>query len=171
MKTHPQGPNFVQHIPIIAILTLAFLVRIIGINFGLPDLYHADEPIIVNHALAYGTGDLNPHFFKVPPLVSYLLFMCYGVYFALGRAVGFFSELEDFQNLFLTDPTNFYLIGRIIFGVLCGTATIYVFYRLLNRFFSRSHALLGSFFLAFAFLHVRDSHYIYADTPLLLVLV
>ena len=160
-----------EHLPIWVILVLGFFVRIIGINFGLPDLYHADEPIIVNHAVAYGTGDLNPHFFKIPPLVSYLLFMCYGVYFALGRAVGFFSELEDFQNLFLTDPTNFYLIGRIIFGVLCGTATIYVFYRLLNRFFSRTHALLGSFLLAFTFLHVRDSHYVYTDIPLLLVLV
>ena len=64
-----------QRLLLFSILALAFLVRIVGIQFGLPNLYHADEPIIVNHAMAYGTGDFNPHFFKIPPLVSYLLFV------------------------------------------------------------------------------------------------
>ena len=57
------------------ILFLAFILRVWGIQFGLPDLYYADEPIVVNHALAYSSGDFNPHFFKIPPLMSYLLFV------------------------------------------------------------------------------------------------
>ena len=52
------------------ILALAFLLRLVGVQFGLPHLYHADEPIVVNHAVAYGAGDFNPHFFKIPPLVK-----------------------------------------------------------------------------------------------------
>lgn len=163
--------SLTEALPLILVLILGLLVRLSGIWFGLPDLCHADEPIVVNHAVAYGTGDFNPHFFKVPPLVSYMLFICYGIYYVIGRAIGFFSGLEDFQNLFLSDPSSFYLIGRIVFGALLGTATVYVFYRLVDRFFSRTHAILGSFFLAFAFLHVRDSHYIYCDIPLLLLLV
>ena len=67
------------------ILLLALALRITGIQFGLPHLYHADEPIVVNHALAYGAGDLNPHFFKIPPLVSYLLFVVYGAAYLIGR--------------------------------------------------------------------------------------
>ncbi|MBU9889857.1 MAG: hypothetical protein KTQ49_08335, partial [Candidatus Omnitrophica bacterium] len=51
------------------ILALAFAVRAFGVPFGLPYLYHADEPVVVNHALAYGTGDLHPRFFNIPPLV------------------------------------------------------------------------------------------------------
>lgn len=171
MKTHSQDQSFSQHIPILCILALAFLVRIAGINFGLPDLYHADEPIVVNHALAYGTGDLNPHFFKIPPLISYLLFVVYGFYFLAGSFIGNFKSTDDFLNLFLSDPTSFYLLGRIIFGALIGTATVYLLYRLGRKFFSREHGLLSSFFLAVCFLHVRDSHYIYVDVPLLFLLV
>lgn len=171
MKTHSQGQSFSRHIPILCILAFAFLVRIVGINFGLPDLYHADEPIVVNHALAYGTGDLNPHFFKIPPLISYLLFIVYGFYFLAGSFVGNFKNADDFLNLFLSDPTGFYLLGRIVFGALIGTATVYLLYRLGRKFFSREHGLLSSFFLAVCFLHVRDSHYIYVDIPLLFLLL
>jgi len=83
-----------------SILLIGFSLRLWGVHFGLPHLYHADEPIVVNHALAYGTGDFNPHFFKIPPLVSYLLFICYGVFFVLGRAFGFFAGVQDFEFLF-----------------------------------------------------------------------
>lgn len=153
------------------ILALGFTLRLWGIGFGLPHLYHADEPIVVNHAMAYGTGDLNPHFFKIPPLASYILFFCYGIYFLIGRTAGWFANSEEFAGLFLTDPTPFYLIGRVILGALMGTATIYLVYRLIAKHFSKAHGLLASFFLAVTFLHIRDSHYIYADIPLLLVLV
>lgn len=160
-----------ENLPFSLILMAGFLVRVIGINFGLPDFYHADEPIIVNHAVAYGLGDFNPHFFKIPPLISYLLFISYGFYYVFGRAVGICASLGDFQNLFLIHPSSFYLIGRMIFGVFLGMATIYLFFHFIKRFFSKEHAFLSSFILAMNFLHVRDSHYLYTDIPLLLVLV
>ena len=153
------------------ILLLALAVRLWGVHFGLPYLYHADEPIVVNHALAYGAGDLNPHFFKIPPLVSYLLFSCYGMYFAIGRAAGFFHSARDFEHLFYFDPSAFYLIARLIFGVLLGTLTVYVLYRLVKRFWDSRMALWASFFFAINFLHARDSHYIYTDIPLVLALL
>ena len=153
------------------ILGLALFLRLVGIQFGLPHLYHADEPMVVNHALAYGMGDFNPHFFKIPPLVSYLLFAVYGLYFLGGRMLGFFRTPEDFEHLFYADPSSFYLMGRFIFGVLMGTATVYLLYRLILKFFGPERALLSALFLAVSFLHVRDSHYIYADIPLVLVMV
>lgn len=146
-------------------------LRMIAVQFGLPHLYHADEPIVVNHALAYGTGDLNPHFFKIPPLVSYLLFLIYGFYYGIGTLLGFFHHPQDFEFLFYRDPTTFYLLARIIFGVLPGTATIYVLYRLIATHFGRQHGLVAAFLLSVCFLHVRDSHYVYADIPLALILV
>jgi len=166
------------------ILALAYLLRITAVHFGLPELYHADEPIVVNHALAYGSGDFNPHFFKIPPLVSYLLFMVYGVYFVLGKLTGSFSGLDAFEQLFYSDPTSFYLIARIIFGVLLGTLTVFFLFRLVCRMGTDTgeksetvpdafpaKALLSAFLLAVCFLHVRDSHYVYTDIPLLLVMV
>lgn len=152
-----------------AILFLALTLRCWGVWFGLPYLYHADEPIVVNHALAYGTGDLNPHFFNIPPLVSYLLFFCYGIYYLAGRLTGAFHAPQDFENLFYFDPSSFYLIARLVFGVFLGTLTVLVLYRLVKRFWNRGVALLAAFFLAANFLHARDSHYIYVDIPLLFV--
>ncbi len=152
-------------------MILGFSARFLGVWFGLPDLFHADEPVVVNHALAFGSGDFNPHFFNIPPLVSYLLFLVYGIYFVLGKAVGMFSGPQDFLSAFLMSPTSFYLIARILFGALIGTVTIYLIYRLGKKFFSLEHGLLAAALLALNFLHVRDSHYIYVDIPLAAVLV
>ena len=154
-----------------SLFCIAFGLRIMGVGFGLPFLYHADEPIVVNHALAYGLGDFNPHFFNIPPLISYLLFGCYGIYFLLGFLGGLFQSLQDFEYLFYFDPTSFYLIARIVFGVILGTATVFAVYRLAKRFWNLEVAMLSAFFLAVCFLHVRDSHYIYPDIPLVFVMV
>lgn len=153
------------------VVSLGFLLRIAGVQFGLPYLYHADEPIVVNHALAYGAGDLNPHFFKIPPLTSYLLFAFYGISYLIGRGLGVFKSVLDFENLFFDNPTFFYLSARILLGVVIGTASICLMYRLLRRFFTEAHAAAASFFLAVCFLHVRDSHYVYTDILLVFVLI
>ncbi len=156
---------------IVLILITSLALRMIGIRFGLPDLYHADEPIVVNHALAFGSGDFNPHFFNIPPLISYLLFFIYGIYYLIGRAFGAFGGTADFLFHFAANPTSFYLIARILFGGLLGTITVCLLYRLAKKYFSAEHAILSAVFLGFNFLHVRDSHYIYADIPLIALLV
>jgi len=156
---------------LLSILVLALALRVWGIGFGLPGLFHADEPIVLNHALAYGTGDFNPHFFKIPPLVSYLLFAVFGVYYLAGRITGLFSGTDDFEHLFYTDPSSFYFLARLLFGALAGTLTVFCLYRVTRRHFGAARALVGAFLLATCFLHVSDSHYLYADIPLLLVMV
>ena len=160
-----------NNLVIYLILVLGFIVRLYGVQFGLPGLYHADETIVVNHALAYGTGDLNPHFFRIPPLISYLIFFEYGIYYLLGTVFGFFSTIVDFQNLFLENPTSFYLIGRITVGVIAGTVSVYLIYLLGERVFSKTVGTISAFFLSLTFLHVRNSHYIYLDTMLVLFII
>ena len=147
------------------------MVRLCGVEFGLPNIYHADETIVVNHALAYGTGDLNPHFFRIPPLISYIIFFEYGIYYLLGTIFGSFSSIADFQNLFLEDPTSFYLIGRTTVGVLAGTASVYFIYLLGRRIFSEAVGIISAFFLSLTFLHVRNSHYIYLDIMMVLFII
>lgn len=148
------------------IIIAAFIVRAIGINYGLPFLYHDDEPIVVNYALAYGAGDFNPHVFNIAPLLTYVLFFLYGIFFAIGHLLGYFHTLKDFAYLYLNDPASFYLIGRCVYGLLCGTASVLLLYLLGKKYFNRTTGILASIFLAFNFLHVRDSHYIYFDIPL-----
>jgi len=156
---------------IYGILFFAAVLRLWGVQFGLPYLYHADEPIIVNHALAYGTFDFHPYFFKIPPLTSYLLFFVYGIYYVALRLFGVLQSSDEFFDLFLSDPTSFYLMGRIVLGVFLAVLTIYMLYRLVKKFFSLETGVLAAFFLSALFIHVRNSHFIYTDMLLLLVLV
>ena len=167
----PAASNSNINLVLFAILLVAFVLRFWGASFGLPYLYHADEPIVVNHALVFGSGDLNPHFFKIPPLVSYLLFMCYGFYYAVGKGFMLFHSLRDFERLFFLDPSSFYLLARVLFGVILGTFSVYILFRLVKRFWNTETALMASLFLTTNFLHARDSHYIYADIPLLCVIL
>jgi len=153
------------------IMGLGFLVRFHGISFGLPYLYHADEPIVVNHALAYGSGDLNPHFFRIPPLASYLLFAIYGFIYLAGYFSGLLSGVLEFERLFYSDPTLFYIVGRLVLGVIPGTLSIFILYQLVLAHFGGKAALISAFMFSLSFLHVRDSHYIYPDILLVLVLI
>ncbi|MBI3316938.1 MAG: glycosyltransferase family 39 protein [Candidatus Omnitrophica bacterium] len=154
-----------------AILLAAFLLRFWGIQFGLPFLYHADEPILVNHALAYSSGDFNPHFFKIPPLVSYLLFFVYGILFFVGKLIGTWQNPQDFETLFYSDPSLFYFSGRLLFGALLGTLSVGALYRMMQYHWGKKKALLGALYFAVAFNHVKNSHYLYADIPLGFVLI
>lgn len=160
-----------QKILLPIILCLAFFLRLWGVPFGLPHLYHADEPIIVNHALAYSNGDLNPHFFRIPPLTSYLLFVIYGIYFVIGKIFGLFTSTQQFEYLFYEDPSSFYICGRFLFGALLGTFSVYMIYQIVRKNFSSRSALISSILLFSSFLHVRDSHYLYCDILLLLALI
>lgn len=151
---------------IFLILALGFGLRVWGIGFGLPDLYHADEPALVNHAMAHGTGDLNPHYFKLPAVLNYYLLCLYGGFFFIGRLTGQFASVDDFAFLFFDHPTTFYLMGRLLTGVLFGVLGIYLIYRLGKECISERVGLTAAFFLSAAFLHVRDSHYVIYDIPL-----
>ncbi|MGD2279309.1 MAG: glycosyltransferase family 39 protein, partial [Candidatus Omnitrophota bacterium] len=152
---------------LVLILGTGFVVRAVGIDYGLPFAYHDDEPIIVNYALAYGAGDFNPHVFKMAPFLSYFLFFLYGVFFTVGYIARYFRGLSDFAYLYLNDPTSFYMIGRVAFGLLCGTGSVLLLYFVGKRYFSKAAGLLAALFLAFNYLHVRDSHYLYFDVPLI----
>ncbi len=152
-----------------AVLAAAFALRVAGIGFGLPDLLHQDEPIVVNHALAYASGDFHPHFFKIPPLASYCLFVVYGALYAFAALAG--ATREAFAVSFFRDPTAFYLAGRLVLGVLAGTASVWALYRLGERLFGSATGLAAAALLAVNFLHARDSHYIYADIPMIFTLL
>ncbi len=55
------------------ILAVAAALRLWGVTWGLPHAYHPDEGSILIHALGFGTGDLNPHWFRWPSLFMYIV--------------------------------------------------------------------------------------------------
>jgi hypothetical protein len=131
------------------------IARIWGNDYGLPHTYHPDEGHIVNRAVRFHGGDLDPRFFNWPSLYMYLLSAVYGAVFGLRGVVEAFSQ----------DPIPFYLIGRTL-TALMGTATIAVLYVLAAELYGVTVGLLASLFLTVNLLHIRDSHYITTDVPL-----
>ncbi len=150
------------------VLALAFGLRMAGIHFGLPSIFHQDEPIIVNHALAMGAEGWNTHFFVLPPFVTEALFIVYAIIYTAGHLLHVFPDPDLFAIAFLKDPTLFYVLGRILFGAAAGTATVALLWAIGKRFFSRETGFLSALFLAVLFFHTQQSHYLYVDVPLTL---
>jgi hypothetical protein len=146
------------------VLVLALAVRLLGINYGLPYVYYPDEARLVNHAVAFGTGDLNPHDFIYPSLYMYVLFLIYGLIYVTGRLTGVFASTDDFARLFFTDSTVFYLPGRLI-AALSGVMSVGIVYLLGRDAYDRRVGLVAAAFLSFSVLHVDFSHYVKTHVP------
>ena len=147
-----------------SILILAMSVRLLGINFGLPYVFYPDEALIVNHAMAFGTGDLNPHSFIYPSLYMYVLSFMYGMSYLSGRLIGVLSSTDDFVRLFFNDVTIFYLPGRLI-AALSGVATVALVYSYGRRAYDERVGLIAAAFLTFSVMHVQYSHYVKTHVP------
>ena len=147
---------------LLCVLVLAVAIRLSGIRWGLPHPYHPDEGSILFHALAFGTGDLNPHWFRWPSLGMYEMFGVYGVYYVVGKLVGTFSAPSDLVRGYLTDLTPFWYLGRLA-SAAAGVATVWVTWLIGRRTYSRFAGVFAAALLAVVYLHVRDSHYATPD--------
>jgi hypothetical protein len=154
---------------LVAIVCLAAVLRLVGLDHGLPDVYNPDEVNIMARALSVAR-DLNPHYFLYPSFFFYFLFGVMGGLYILGRLTGAYASLSDFQTQFFEDPTAFYLAGRLV-GFVTALAAVVVTYRLADRHFGKTVARASSLFLAVAYFHVRDAHYVKHDVPVSLLVV
>jgi len=114
---------------IIFVLFLGLFVRLWGISFGLPYLYHVDEDRFAKISLRYFTGDLNPHFFHVPSLHGYFITGIWKIYFFIGKIFGEFHTQSDFIESFNANPTSLIFLGRL-FSALLAAGTILIVYLL-----------------------------------------
>ena len=145
-----------------AVAAGALLLRLVGLGFG---PYHPDEHLVINHSLAFGTGDLNPHMFYFPSFFMYLLFGVYGIFYLLGLAVGKFHRPDDLLALYLASPQVFYVLGRVV-SACFGAATTVLAYRLGKTYKNSRTGTAAALFLAVNFLHARDSHFATVDVAL-----
>jgi hypothetical protein len=79
--------------------------------------------------------DLNPRWFGAPAsTLLYLLTAAYAVIFAVGFLLGIFKSPSDFSDLYYSDPSVFYLSGRLI-GVLFSILSIVLIYLISRKIF------------------------------------
>jgi 4-amino-4-deoxy-L-arabinose transferase-like glycosyltransferase len=141
---------------------IALALRVWGIGFGLPQLYHPDEPAHVLQALAIARGLPNGVTFANPPLYKYLLFAEYVVTYGIGWLTHLYSSPQDFVNRFRADPTLLYLIGRVT-SALLGALTVFAAYALANALRGRHVGLRAALLAAVVYLLVRESHFAVND--------
>jgi len=155
-----------------AIMLIAVALRLWGIGFGLPYLYHPDEPgyvAIAQHIVK--TGDLNPHFFNYPSLFFYLNALAYLPFYAVGKVLGLFHTVADIPAPILLVggdgmtplPATFWL-GRLLTLAFGSGAVVLVFLVGRQLFGSRRAGLLAALLLAISPTNVTHSRYITPDT-------
>ncbi len=153
-----------------AIGALAFWLRTQALGYGLPAVYNMDEVAIMNRALTFGTGTLNPGNFLYPTFYFYALFAWQGLTFLVGLALGLWESLAGFERQFFLDPSTLYRSGRLL-SALCGVATVVAVYRLATRLFTPMTGLIAALLMAVTPIAVMDAHYVKHDVPVTLLIV
>jgi len=150
------------------ILIMALAIRLWGIDFALPYIYHPDE--VNKIAIAQGifkTGDLNPHYFKKPTLFIYLNALAYVPYYLLGRVFGAFQTPADIlppvslaMGVAHAQMPSTVIMGRLL-TVFFATATIpFVFFLGKQLGKTTSSGVLAALMMAVSPTHVQHSRYI-----------
>ncbi len=161
----------------VALITIVALgMRVWGIGFDLPNLYHRDEAKYVSIPLnILKTGDYNPHFFNYPTLFFYLLSIAYIVYFLFMASRGRLGHLDGLvlpetvlENVVgrATMPSQF-LVGRGLVAV-SGVLTILLVYWVTRKAYNRRAGLIAALLFSLSPTHIRNSHFIAPDVPMLL---
>lgn len=148
------------------ILCLGAVVRVWGITFGLPySDARPDEITTIQISLGLLFAGLNPRFFHWPSLEFYVLAALYRMAFEVAHFRGLFHlKFAMFQDAMAT-PGPYLLVPRTI-SVAAGVITIWLVYRVTRELFDKATALVAAFFIAVAYLHVRDSHFGVTDVPM-----
>jgi 4-amino-4-deoxy-L-arabinose transferase-like glycosyltransferase len=166
-----------QHLPdkrvpyetliLLALILAAFFLRVWGITFGLPYLYHWDERnMFALRVIDFmAGGEILLKDLATEGLYKWVLGIGYGLWYLAGHLLGTFPSFTDFKDWVLDDPSGIMLFGRLI-AAWAGTVTCVVLYKAGRWTYGRQEGLLAAILLAGVFLHVRDSHYAFDDIPL-----
>lgn len=174
-----QPPRGLVTAALLAILALALALRLYGIDFGLPYLYHPDEPNKVATAQnILKTGDLNPHYFKKPTLLIYANALLYVPYYLVGKAEGRFATPGDIPapdrplmgTGYIAAPDAM-VMGRTL-TALMGVLAVLLTWAVGRRFYAGPWVpVLAALAVAVSPMQVTQSHYIEVNIYLVAALL
>lgn len=174
LKSSTPAPKSFAILPttwvVLGIVSISMILRLWRIGYGLPIIYNVDEGFCVSTAVRMGQGDLNPHIFMWPHFFFYLLFMLYGGYFVIGYAFGVFPSLEQFKYLYFNDPSNFYLIARIL-SVIASAMIVLFLYYLGKRYQSKEAGLIAAAFFGFSGYHLQYANAALPEATMTLLVI
>lgn len=136
------------------------MLRLVGLETGLPYVYNADENShFVPRAIGMFGHSLNPGYFINPPAFTYLVHALFTIRWGTDpAAVG---------GAFAADPTTAFTIARAASATLGAIAVALTAIAGARLFGDRRAGLLAGALLAVAFLPVHYSHFALNDAPTL----
>jgi len=150
------------------LVLFALLLRLYGITFEIP---HPDDYITVQGAMHFGPANVTPtgyglYGLYVMPAFTLVIIqtILFTLYYFLGWIFGSFENIETFRNLYLMNPSSFYLIGRLM-CVAFGVGSVAIVYNIAIKLYSYRIALFAGLFLAASFIHVMHCQFIRPDIP------
>jgi len=157
LKTH--------NIILVTLIITGAILRINGLDYGLPLRFHPDEGVIINPALRIATsGDLDPRVYYRPNHISVYLNALSFKFYSLVRSF-LFDIRGSVQRQFNEHPDPYVYLSRLITASL-GTLMILSMFFLGKEVGGKRVGLLSSSFTAFFPSFIQHSHYATADIPL-----
>lgn len=149
-------------IALAGIVVAGAILRFYGLDWGAPyHHFHIDEHFVFvgadNLRTSLRTAALSPKFFMYGPLPMYLLNVARWVYEAVAGPLHL--SVSD-------DGYRYMLLGRAISATL-GTLTIPLVFLIARRAGGAVAGLIAAALLAFAVIHLRDSHFFTVDITLI----
>lgn len=153
------------------LLLVAFGLRVRGVGFGLPNLYHPDEDAVLMPAInILITGDFDPMRMDYGTLHVYVLTAVSMVVFALSARNG---QIQDTNQLTIFERGSYpatypfpeyFVAGRVVSAVM-GTGIVLLTYALARRLGNQRQGLIAATITAVLPAMVSKSHYITTDIP------
>jgi hypothetical protein len=144
-----------------AIFAGAFVVRLVGIDFGLPYMYHWDEHYLVTPIRQFLiSGDLLPHMYCYPSAYIYLQFLFTPISYLLFILKGGPAARAAMN------PADFVLVGRSVTACVGAAAAVLVYYFAGRIWRDRLAGVIAAAVLALSPLHAMDSRYLTTDVPM-----
>ena len=155
------------------ILLLALALRLWGVGYDLPYIYHPDEPVPLTISLnMFRSGQLNPHFFHWSSLLFYLDLLAYIPYYLAGRLAGVLASpaaipmpIQVAMGVTYAPMPTVVLWGRLV-TVAFGVGIVWLAYLAGRQLFhDRRVGLLAAFALAVSPPIVTHSRWMTPDIP------
>jgi hypothetical protein len=149
---------------VLLVLFVALALRLHGVDFGLPALNDADEPLFMMTAFEMlQKQTLNPHWFGHPGTTTlYSLAAVMLAVVGFGVASGRYADVAAFGKAAYLDPGLAWLPARVMIA-LCGVICVYLVYRLGRRLGGARLGLVAALFLAVNAVHIEYSQIIRTD--------
>lgn len=158
------APNTFLRWAVVTVVTLAALLRLHSISFGLPSVNDQDELLFQLGAVRMLQGPtLNPHWFGHPATTTmYAVAITDAAVFLTGLAAGWWGSVREFLGAVYLDPTYVMLPARLVIAVF-GVLSILLTIRLSEEIADRKVGLAAAMVLAITPLHIEFSQIIRSD--------